>query len=105
MSKTEERLKILLDEYLDVRQQKQQREVMDHVYSIFCWGIVFGTLISYMSLFPILFGLFLGYIMSKKQWLVFEIWMERWYPWIEVGQKYWIGFWNNRYLKINNIKG
>lgn len=96
MSKTEERLKLLLDEYLDVRQQKQQREVLDHVYSIFWWGVIFGTLISYMSIIPLLFGVFLGYVSSKKEWLVFELWMEKWYPWLRIGQKYWIRFWNNQ---------
>jgi len=34
-TKTEERLKMMLDEYLDTKQQKQQKEVMEHIYSIF----------------------------------------------------------------------
>lgn len=92
-TKTEERMKQLLDEYLEMKQEKQQKQVMEHIYSIFCWGIVFGTLVSYMSVMPLIFGAFLGYVMSKKQWLVMDLWMEQWRPWLEVGQKYWLKFW------------
>jgi len=88
-TKTEERLKMMLDEYLDSKQQKQQKEVMEHIYSIFCWGVVFGVLLSYMSIFPLLFGTIIGYVMSQKRWLMMAHWMDQWKPWIEVGQSYW----------------
>jgi hypothetical protein len=96
-TKTEERMKIMLEEYLEIKHQKQTREIMDHIYSIFVWGVIFGTLISYMSMMPIIFGTVLGYVLSKKQWLFIEKWMESWYKWILLGEKYW----KNLTLKIN----
>ena len=93
-TKAEERMKLLLDEYLEIRQTRQKQQVMEHIYAIFCWGIVFGTLISYMSIMPLIFGCVLGYVMSKKQWSVMDVWMESWKPWIECGQNYWTNFWN-----------
>jgi len=95
-TKTEERLKTLLDEYLEIKQMKQEKVVMEHVYSIFWWGVIFGTLISYMSILPIFFGGVLGYIISKKQWMIMDLWMDRWWPWIQVGQNYWMEFWNKK---------
>ncbi len=71
-TKTEERLKLMLEEYLELKQMKQNQQVMEHIYSIFIWGVIFGTLISYMSIFPLLFGcLKLGDQISKKKifWL------------------------------------
>jgi hypothetical protein len=88
-TKTEERLKLMLEEYLEVKHQKQSKEIMEHIYSIFVWGVIFGTLISYMSMMPIIFGTVLGYVLSKKKWLVLEKWMESWYAWILVGETYW----------------
>jgi hypothetical protein len=78
----------MLDEYLDRKQQKQQKEVMEHIYSIFCWGVVFGVILSYMSIFPLLFGTVIGYVMNQKRWLMMEQWMEQWKPWIEVGHSF-----------------
>ena len=87
-TKTEERLKLMLEEYLELKQLKQNQEVMSHVYSIFIWGIVFGTLISYMSIMPLLFGGMLGYIMSKKQFFIVDTWIDRWKPWLDIGQRF-----------------
>jgi len=92
-TKTEERLKLLLDEYLENKQKVQQKQVNEHVYSIFWWGVIFGTFFSYLNIIPILFGLVIGYIMAKKQWMIMELWMESWWPWIQVGQNYWVNFW------------
>jgi hypothetical protein len=88
-TKTEERLKQMLEEYLELKQMKQNQEVMSHIYSIFLWGVIFGTLICYMSIMPLLFGCMLGYVMSKKQWIMMDACMEKWKPWIEHGQRYW----------------
>ncbi len=88
-TKTEERMKQMLEEYLELKQMKQNQEVMSHIYSIFLWGVVFGTLISYMSFMPVLFGCMLGYVISKKQFLIMDRWMDQWKNWIEYGQKYW----------------
>jgi hypothetical protein len=95
-TKTEERLKVLLEEYLEIKQVKQQKQVMEHVYSIFWWGILFGTFISYMSMMPIIFGSMIGYVMAKKEWMVMDMWMSNWLPWIEIGQNYWVNFWKTK---------
>jgi uncharacterized membrane protein YgcG len=94
-TKTEERLKLMLDEYLETKQAKQHKQVMDHFYSIFWWGIVFGTMMSYMSFMPIFFGAILGYVLAKKQWMIVDIWMESWHPWIEQAQSYWLKLWKS----------
>lgn len=88
-TKTEERMKLMLEEYLELKQQRQNKEITDHIYSIFLWGVIFGTLISYMSLMPLLFGTSLGYVLSKKQWYLMDQWMEGWMDWIKTGQAYW----------------
>jgi hypothetical protein len=75
------------------KQQKQEREVATHIYGIFFWGMIFGVLISYMSIFPLGLGFALGYVVCKKRWIVVDVLMEQWKPWIEritlVGQLYW----------------
>ena len=95
-TKTEERMKQLLEEYLDIRHQKQSKEITEQIYSIFLWGVIFGTMFSYMSFMPVLFGMTLGYIFSKKQWILFDQWMEGWMSWIHNGQNYWILFWKEK---------
>jgi len=97
-TKTEERLKLLLEEYLDSKQQKQEREIADHIYGIFLWGMIFGVLISYMSIFPIGLGIVIGYGLSQKRWLV----LEKWRIWMEdmIGRMNWINIHKDIYSKI-----
>jgi hypothetical protein len=92
-TKSEERMKQMLEEYLELKQQKQSKEISDHIYSIFLWGVLFGTIFSYMSFMPVLFGTMFGYVMSKKQWILIDRWMEGWIDWVRKGETYWRIFW------------
>jgi hypothetical protein len=99
-TKTEERIKQLLEDYLESKQKIHKKEISDHIYSIFLWGVIFGTLISYMSVMPLFFGGMMGYILSKKQWLIMDRWIDGWYDWIKNGQTYWLKFWKYEEKKL-----
>ena len=61
-TKTEERLKSTIKEYLD----EKQVEISSHVATIFLWGFVSGMLFAYSSLASVTIGLAAGYALAKK---------------------------------------
>jgi hypothetical protein len=73
-------------------------------YHILWFGIMIGTLVSYMSIMPLIFGCIFGFWMSRKEWFVLDEWLtqgsemtlyicRRMQPWIENGRMYWRMYW------------
>lgn len=62
-TKTEERLKQIIKEYLDEKQQ----EISSNISTIFLWGILTGIILSYTNLLSIIAGMSIGYIIAKKE--------------------------------------
>ncbi len=87
-TKTEERFKSLLEEYFDNKYENQKKQINDSMYGIFIWGTVFGIILSYVNLIPLIFGIILGYITSKKKWIFIENWIEQVKSWSLLSQFY-----------------
>ena len=63
MSKTEEKLKLAVKEYLE----DKQRDIASNIINIFVWGFVFGVLFAYANVAPLIIGIVIGYALAKKE--------------------------------------
>lgn len=68
-TRTEERLKSLFDERMNITLQK----ISEHTHSIFIWGVVVGIVVSYTNLLSLAAGFSLGYIAAKKELPLVEL--------------------------------
>jgi len=66
-TKTEQRLKEIIKEYLDETFERKQKEVVKSVSSIFIWGFIFGYVAACSNIFMILIGIVAGYTLAKKE--------------------------------------
>ena len=65
MSKTEERLKKLVDECFQEKREKLDQEVSANISFLVIFGIFIGSLMTYISLFPVVLGIVAGIYISK----------------------------------------
>lgn len=65
-TKTEEKLKALLKEFLDQKEKSVDAIIMDRTLGILFWGIIIGSLFTYLALFPFFIGFIIGAITVKK---------------------------------------
>ena len=65
-SKTEERLKSIIKEYLDERQDSLEKVLIEKTMGIFLVGTVAGILLAYTSIAPLTIGLIVGYTIAKR---------------------------------------
>lgn len=65
-SRTEERLRDLLRDYLHDREEALQSRVHSSYTSILLWGILIGIILSYTSLVPLCIGVVVGYSLAKN---------------------------------------
>lgn len=80
-SRSEERIKQLLDEYITRRNAELDAKVTDMTIGIFVWGFMAGVITAYSGMWPFLFGSVVGYYLAKKDW----------------------GYLDNIYLRLNNV--
>ena len=62
-SKNEEKLKIIIKEYLE----EKQKTISENIFTIFLWGFAFGVVASYTNLLSLIVGFSIGYIIAKKE--------------------------------------
>ena len=69
-SKSEERVKELLKEYIDERRQIIDNQVTSATTGIFLWGFLTGIVVAYTGMWPFLIGTVVGYCAAKKEYPV-----------------------------------
>lgn len=99
-TKTEERLKILLKEYIEEKEYKLENELINRLIGIFLWGFILGCLFTYTSLMPLSIGMILGFSLAKKNIPFVNIILFRVLEFIEKGQKYMIRQQDNNDKKV-----
>ena len=67
-SKSEERVKELLSEWLEDRRKILDDRMTSATTGIFIWGFLSGVVIAYTNLWPFLIGILFGYSISKREW-------------------------------------
>jgi membrane protein YqaA with SNARE-associated domain len=77
MSKTEDKLKSTIKEYLADRQAEYEAGHADRATGIFLWGFVIGALFSYMSILPLTIGVVIGVLVVKKNPLMINAAIDR----------------------------
>jgi hypothetical protein len=65
-TKTEEKLKTVLKEFLEQKEKNIDTIIMDRTIGILFWGIIIGSLFTYLALFPFFIGFIIGVITVKK---------------------------------------
>jgi hypothetical protein len=65
-TKSEERIRELLKEYIDERRQTIDDKMITHTFGIFSWGVLCGVIVAYTSLWPFLIGTVIGYYSATK---------------------------------------
>ncbi len=76
-TKTEERLKNLLEDFYDKKEQRIENILLDKSMGVFFWGFILGALFSYMSLLPFSIGLIFGISIVKKNPLMINTIVDR----------------------------
>lgn len=56
--KVEDRLELLF--------QKEHHRICENITGIFLWGVLFGALIAYMSVMPLILGIILGVYIDRR---------------------------------------
>ena len=65
-TKSEERIKVLLKEYIDERRQTIDNQVTTTTTGIFLWGFLSGIVVAYTGVWPFLIGTTVGYCTAKR---------------------------------------
>lgn len=65
-SKSEERIKELLKEYLYERRENLDRDISNATSGIFLWGFLCGIVVAYTSLWPFIIGVTVGYYATRR---------------------------------------
>ena len=65
-TKSEERIKDLLKEYIDERRQTVDDQVATNTAGIFLWGFLCGVVVAYTGFWPFLIGVIVGHYSAKK---------------------------------------
>lgn len=69
-TKSEERIKELLKEYVDERRQLVDSQIANATSGVFLWGLLCGVLAAYTGVWPFLIGATVGYCTAKKNYPV-----------------------------------
>jgi len=65
-TKTEEKLKTMLREFIEQKEKSVDAIIMDRTLGILFWGIIIGSLFTYLALFPFFIGFIIGVVTVKK---------------------------------------
>lgn len=79
MSKTEERLKITIKEYIE----EKNREISSNIITIFLWGFGFGMVFAYANIAPLVIGMVLGYFLAKKNIPFIDYFIQKFVSYID----------------------
>ena len=90
MSKTEERLKITIKEYME----DKNREISSNIITIFLWGFSFGMIFAYANIAQLIIGMVFGYFLAKKNIPFIDYFIQKFVSYIDF----------NKLNKMNNIK-
>jgi len=76
-TKTEERLKLLLTEFYEKKEESIENILLDKTMGVFFWGFILGALFSYISFLPFVIGLIFGISIVKKNPLMINTIVDR----------------------------
>jgi hypothetical protein len=65
-SKTDLRLREIMNEYINERQELLEKRIIEKSMGIFITGSVIGILLAYTSITPLLIGITVGYTIAKR---------------------------------------
>ena len=76
-TKTEEKLKLILKEFIEQKEKNIDNIIIERTLGIFIWGFIIGALFSYISLLPFFIGLIIGIIIIKKNPFMVNIFIDK----------------------------
>lgn len=65
-TKTEETIKAVLTEHIEIQRERLNAEYVANYASIALWFTLIGVLLSYLGIFPMVFGFIMGYFCGKN---------------------------------------
>lgn len=86
-TKTEERIKGILKEFYDEKQQQIDQKMISISAGVFIWGFCAGVVFSYSSLLAVTIGFMIGFMVSKKNIPIFNYFLLKGIGYIEEGKK------------------
>jgi hypothetical protein len=83
-----EKMRSILNEYYDKKQEWIDTEIINRMFGIFMWGFMCGIVFSYTNTLALAVGTFLGFGISRKNIPLFNLSMIYLFGILEKGKNY-----------------